>query len=139
MANTYYLGRDPEAVLGESTRFFYALRRNQDGELFFQRIDLLKDQDVVDINKIGIPDDTFEDFEEGIDFFEGIDNNHVNQFPNITYPQYRWDDRSIFYYIDEEGRFVQRINRGYDYPEGISSDESQPPVADSTELGGTYG
>jgi len=122
MANNYYLGRDPEEVLGNSTRYFYAIRRNEDGELFFVRVDLLKDADVsLEVNNPGAPGDTFEDFEEGIDFFEGIRADHEAEYSNMKYPQYRWDDRSIFYYIDNEGRLVQRINRGYTYPVGTSS------------------
>ena len=35
MANSnYYLGRSPEDTLGDSPRYWYALRRNEDGELF---------------------------------------------------------------------------------------------------------
>lgn len=122
MANNYYLGRDPEEVLGQSTRYFYALRRNNDGELFFVRVDNLKDIDEsIEINESGDPNETFEDFEEGIDYLEGIRADHEIEYKNLKYPQYRWDDRSIFYYIDSEGKLVQRINRGYTYPTGVSS------------------
>jgi hypothetical protein len=121
MANNYYLGRDPEDVLGASTQYFYAMRRNEDGELFFVRTDLLKDADaIVEVNEPGAPSDTFEDFEEGIDYFEGIRADHEAEYANMKYPQYRWDERSIFYYIDDEGRLVQRINRGYSYDNGVS-------------------
>jgi len=121
MANNYYLGRDPEEVLGQSTRYLYAMRRNDDGELFFVRTDLLKDADaIVEVNNPGAPGDTFEDFEEGIDYFEGIRIDHEPEYSNMKYPQYRWDERSIFYYVDSEGRLVQRINRGYTYSSGVS-------------------
>jgi len=119
--SNYYLGRNPDDILGEGTRYFYGLRRNDDGELFLVRVDLVIDQDVVEVNAPGDPAETFEDFEEGIDYFEGISLDHEIEFENLIYPQYRWDNRSIFYYIDEEGRLVQRINRGYEYPTGVSS------------------
>lgn len=123
MANNYYLGRDPEEVLGDSPQFFYAIRRNDDGELFLIRSDQLKDPtDEITINVEGAPAGNFEDFEPGIDYFEGIRADHEVEYANMFYPQYRWDNRAIFYYVNESGNLVQRINKGYAYPEGISSD-----------------
>lgn len=121
MANPYYLGRDSVEVLGGAQRFFYAIRRNMDGELFIIRSDQLKDAtDVIEINMPGAESGTFEDFEAGVDYFEGITADHEVVFDNLKYPQYRWDDRSLFYYIDDEGRLTIRINKGYTYPDGIS-------------------
>lgn len=123
-ANNYYFGRDPVETLGESPRYFYAVRRNQDGELFLVRSDQIKDDDSYVINVTGDPADNFEDFEVGIDFFEGTLQDHEPAYDNLKYTQYRWDDRSIFYYVDSDGQFVQRINQGLTYPSGISSDGS---------------
>jgi hypothetical protein len=64
--------------------------------------------------------ENFEDFEPGIDYFEGVDAEHNKLFDNMKYTQYRWDDRSIFYYVDREGNLIQRIFQGYTYPTGIS-------------------
>ena len=123
MASNYYLGRDPEEILGNSPRFFYGLRRNEDGELFLVRSDMITDSaDIIDINASGNPAETFEDFEEGVDYFEGIRTDHQIEFDNLKYPQYRWDDRSLFYYVDDEGRFTVRINKGYTYPTGVSEE-----------------
>lgn len=119
--SNYYFGRTPIETLGDSPRYWYALRRNDDGELFLVRSDQLTDKDSYEINIPGAPGGNFEDFEAGIDFFEGVDEDHQLQYANMFYTQYRWDDRSIFYYIDDEGRLAQRINVGYEYPEGISS------------------
>lgn len=123
-ANNYYFGRDPVETLGASPRYFYAIRRNQDGELFLVRSDQIKDDDAYVINITGDALNNFEDFEVGIDFFEGILQDHEPAFDNLKYTQYRWDDRSIFYYVDSDGQFVQRINQGLIYPSGISSDGS---------------
>jgi hypothetical protein len=120
-ASNYYLGRDPIDTLGQSPRYWYALRRNQDGELFIVRSDQLTDKDAYEINIPGDPADNFEDFEPGVDFFDGIDIEHEPEFENMYYPQYRWDDRSIFYYVDSQGQLIQRINQGYTYPTGTSS------------------
>lgn len=121
MANTYYIGTSPEDALGDSPRYFYAIRRNSDGELFLVRSDQLKDKDTIEVNIPGAPGENFEDFEPGVDYFEGIQNNHELAFDNLKYTQYRWDNRSILYYIDSEGQLVERINYSYDYPTGISS------------------
>lgn len=119
--NNYYFGRNPAESLGDSPRFWYALRRNEDGELFLVRSDQLTDLDSYELNIPGPSNEDFEDFEPGIDFLEGINQNHELEYDNLFYPQYKWDDRSLFYYIDNEGMFVLRINRGYTYPPGISS------------------
>ena len=122
MSNSnYYLGRDPVETLGDSPRYWYALRRNQDGELFIVRSDQVTDKEAYEINIPGDPTENFEDFEPGVDFFDGVDAEHELEYENMYYPQYRWDNRSIFYYVNSEGVLVQRINQGYTYPTGTST------------------
>lgn len=121
MPNPYYFGQSPDESLGDSPRYLYLVRRNDDGEIFLRRVDNLKDKDTVDINLPGAPSGTFEDFEPGVDFFDGIAADHEVNYENMYYKQYRWDQRSMLYYIDDEGMLVQRINQNYDYPTGISS------------------
>ena len=122
MSNSnYYLGRDPVETLGDSPRYWYALRRNQDGELFIVRSDQVTDKDSYEINIPGDPTENFENFVPGTDFLDGIKEDHEPEYENMYYTQYRWDDRSIFYYVDAQGMLVQRINQGYSYPTGISS------------------
>jgi hypothetical protein len=123
MANAYYLGRTPEEVLGNSPRYWYALRRNVDGELFLVRSDQVLDTDSYELNIPGPPEEDFIDFVVGTDYLDGIDTSHEKPKENMYYPQYRWDSRSLFYYVDDEGMFTVRINRGYNYPSGISSAE----------------
>ena len=121
MSSNYYLGTTPIENLGDSPRYWYALRRNEDGELYIVRSDQLTDFTNYDINIPGPPEENFEDFEPGIDYFEGIDADHEPEYDNMYYTQYRWDNRSMFYYVDDQGQLVQRIFRTYEYPEGISS------------------
>lgn len=122
MADAYFLGSTPQETLGQSTRFFYGLRRNDDGELFFVRTDQLRGLDeAVELNIPGVADDNYEDFKAGTDYLDGIDVDHNTVNPNLKYPQYKWDDRPLFYYVDSNGYLVIRINRGYTYPTGISS------------------
>jgi hypothetical protein len=119
--NNYYLGRDPVETLGQSPRYWYALRRNDDGELYIVRSDQVTDKESYTINEVGDPTENFEDFEPGIDYFEGVDEEHNKTKDNMKYTQYRWDDRSIFYYVDSDGNLIQRIFQGYSYPSGIST------------------
>lgn len=119
--SNYYLGRSPIEVLGDSPQYFYGMRRNDDGELFLVRSDQLMDDGDVELNYPGSPAETFDDFEAGVDYFDGIDENHNILYDNLKYPQYKWDDRSIFYYVDNQGQLVMRINKFYSYPAGIST------------------
>jgi hypothetical protein len=122
---THYVGNTPQDVLaGIIKRYFYGIRRNIDGELFLIRSDQLaagQDNPVV-INDIGEAEDNFPDFEEGIDFLDGIDEDHKIVYDNLRYPQIKWEGRSITYFIDEaSGEFTLRVSEGYDFPTNISS------------------
>jgi hypothetical protein len=121
-ASNYYFGEDPEKRLGDSPRYFYGIRRNAKGSLFLIRSDQSKDKETIQINIPGNDEDNFGEFEVAVDFIEGVDVNHNPVYPNMKYPQYRWDDRSIFYYVNDDGELVARINNGYAYPSGTSED-----------------
>ena len=121
---SYYIGTSPTDVIGSFIkRYFYGMRRNDDGELFLIVADQLAGiQDSVTINELGIAEDNFLDFEEGIDFLDGIDANHNIVYKNLRYQQIRWDDRSLVYYVEPNtGQFVQRVTETYVYPDGISA------------------
>jgi hypothetical protein len=114
---SYYLGTNPsELTGGQNTRYFYAIRRTDDGLLYFVKIDQLKDDDAITINNPGLNQNDFTEFEYGIDFFDGrLEEDHSSPYSNLQWDQYRWEDRSIFYYIDDNGEFVVRINKEYIY------------------------
>lgn len=121
---SYYIGTSPTDVIGSFIkRYFYGMRRNDDGELFLIVADQLAgNQDSVTINELGVAEDNFLDFEEGIDFLDGIDANHNIVYKNLRYQQIRWDDRSLVYYVEPNtGQFVQRVTETYVYPDGISA------------------
>jgi len=120
--NNYYLGNDPYSNLGDTPRFFYGMRKNSNGSLFVERSDQLKGADAITINNPGEASGNYNDFEVGIDFYEGIDINHNPVFDNLKYQQYRWDDRSVFYYVNDDGELVARVNNGYEYTPGTSED-----------------
>ncbi len=122
MPSTYYLGTSPDEALGDSPRYWYALRRNEDGEVFLLRSDQLKDKESIELNIPGVPEENFEDFVPGIDYLDGIKADHEVEYDNLVWTQYRWDNRNMLYYIgQDEGRLIQRINQGYVYPDGTSS------------------
>lgn len=122
LGNNYYLGTDPYTALGDTPRFLYGLRKNENGSLFMLRLDNIRDKEAATINIPGEETDNYNDFEVGVDFLEGIDVNHNLAYLNLKYPQYRWDDRSLFYYVDEDGQLVVRINNGHVYDNGSSEE-----------------
>ena len=122
---TYYIGTSPTDVIGSFIkRYFYGLRRNDDGELFLIQSDQLAggDENIVVINDLGVAEESYQDFEEGIDFLSGINEDHEIVYNNLRYPQFKWDNRSLTYFIDpNDGQFIQRLSEKYVYPENISS------------------
>ena len=119
---SHYIGNSPDSIInGFIKRYFYGMRRNDDGELFLIRQDQLRPDGTATINDIGIGDNNFPDFEEGIDYLEGLDANHDIVYENLRYPQIKWDGRLLTYYVDPtDGQFIVRISQDYDYPDNIS-------------------
>jgi len=121
MAGPFNLGEiNQEELLGVGVpRYLYAMRRTDDGELYVNRFDQLSNTDSITINQNGTTDGNYDQFETGVDFFEGRDVNHELVYDNLNYEQYRWDGRSLWYYINDDGELVVRINGTYSYPSGI--------------------
>ena len=119
---SHYIGNSPESIVqGFIKQYFYGMRRNEDGELFLLRVDQLSGQGTATINDIGVGENNYPDFEEGIDFLEGIDANHNIVYDNLRYQQIKWDGRLLTYYIDPtDGQFIARISEDYVYPDNIS-------------------
>lgn len=122
MSNNYLFGRNAEEILGGNPRYFYGLRRTDNGELFLSKVDQTSPTDSVQINAPGDPSNNYDDFQVGQDFNEGRDVYHNKVFENLNYEQYRWDDRSVYYYVNEQGELVVRVNQKYTYDENSSSD-----------------
>lgn len=119
---SHYIGNNPESIInGFIKRYFYGMRRNDDSELFLIRQDQLSGEGSAVINDIGVGENNFPDFEEGIDYLEGIDENHDVVYENLRYQQIKWDGRLLTYYIDPvDGQFIVRISEDYVYPDNIS-------------------
>lgn len=118
-----YIGSNPDQIYGAvENRFFYGLRRTDQGELFVAKADQTKKDASISVNKPGDPLDNFSSFQEGQDFYEGRDVNHNIVYENLSYEQFRWDNRNIYYYVNNEGELVARINQNFTYDENSSSE-----------------
>jgi hypothetical protein len=116
---TYYVGNEYNLsdLLGEGNpRFFYGLRRTDDGMLYFDKIDQLSSTDTLTVNVPGSSSNNFENFEYGIDFFDGRSaTDHSRPYPNLYFDQYRFDSKNCYYYINTNGELIVRINQAYTY------------------------
>ena len=116
---TYYIGNEnsiTEILGADNPRYFYALRRTDDGQLYFAKIDQIKDTESITVNVAGSNENNFESFEYGVDYFDGrLAEDHSRPFPNLYYDQYRWDSKNCNYYINGNGELVVRINQAYPY------------------------
>jgi len=77
------------------------------------------------VNIPGDPEDNFDNLEEGQNFFEGRDNTHKKVYDNLNYEQFKWDNRNIMYYVDDEGHLVARINQNYTYDPLSAADSNE--------------
>jgi hypothetical protein len=110
-SSPHYAGANISEALGENKRWFYALRRTDEGTLYLTRVDQLTSTEAVIINDQGLPENDFEEFEYGVDFFDGRDaNDHSRPYLNLHFDQYRWDNQTVYYYINANGEFVVRVN-----------------------------
>ena len=117
-----YTGTTPDHINGAiPDRYFYGLRRTDNGELFIGKMDQMSTTDNVTINNPGDPTKNYPSFQEGQDFYEGRDVNHNLVYENLNYEQLRWDGRNISYYINSEGELIARVNHSFTYDENSSS------------------
>ena len=115
-----FLGQSiSELVSQTDARYFYGFRRTDNGELYLAKVDQLKAGESVQINNEGDPAGNYEDFEQGENFFEGRDVKHQKVYKNLNYEQYKWDNRSLLYYIDDDGQLVLKVNEDHTYPTGV--------------------
>jgi len=116
---TYYVGNEYSVndILGEGNpRYFYGLQRLDDGTLYFYKVDQIASSAAITVNVPGPSAYNFEDFEYGVDFFDGrLATDHSRPYPNLVFDQYRWDSKNCYYYLDSSGELVVRINQAYTY------------------------
>lgn len=117
---TYYVGQEAigQGLLGEgNVRYFYGMRRTDDGVLYFTKVDQLADNDTaITVNNPGLAENDFEEFEYGVDYFDGrLADDHSRPYSNLYFDQYRWDTVNAYYYINGNGELIVRLNKAYTY------------------------
>jgi len=117
MSGNYYIGDTSISdILGDSPRYFYGLQRTDDGSLYFYKVDQITSAASIVLNNPGPNTQNFENFEYGVDFFDGrLATDHSRPYANLIFDQYRWDSKNCYYYIDSTGSLVVRINQAYTY------------------------
>ena len=84
MSETFGIGiEDLQQSLGNA-RYFYGLRRTDQGTLYLVKADLLELEDGVIVNKPGAPSQNYNDFSRGQDFFDGKDTEHKKVFETVS-------------------------------------------------------
>jgi len=64
----------------------------------------------------------FDQFEEGVDFFEGVDNTtRMPNYVGLNYEQYKWSPDDLYYYIDGNGVLSVRVDVPYNYSFGVTT------------------
>lgn len=122
-ANNYYLGQTPEEFFNKNERYFYGIRRDENGFLALSKINMDSSTDSIEVNNLnttGSIEQTYDGFEEGVDFFDGVDAARNKNFQGLKYEQYKWSADDLYYYVDGNGQLCVRINVPYNYSEGIT-------------------
>ena len=120
MADTFVIGKTVAEALGGSTnRYFYGLKVDEEGTLYFGRVDITSSDDLIIFDTIP-PDDLSDISIPGDDFFDGKDpDTHEVLDPSLRYQQFRWDSRLISYYLDADGVFSAIIGSDRSYPTDV--------------------
>lgn len=117
-----YVGYTPDLILNAlSDKFFYGMRRTDEGELFLTKVDLSKKGSAININNPGDPEENYPNFQTGQNFYEGRDINHDIVYDNLNNEQFLWEDSNIFFYVNSEGELVARFNEVFTYDDTVSS------------------
>jgi hypothetical protein len=87
--------------------YFYALRRDDDGNLFIRRDDVANDTvspNIFGLNKPAEFDGNFID----VDYDAGRNTDHTLEHPieDVLYEQWYWDNKLASFYIDADGELV---------------------------------
>jgi len=111
MASPFVLGAESGSSSGD-LRYFYALRKDDDGTLYVSRVDLNTKGDAVDLFP-NLPPAEFEGFTiPGDDYFDNrdaTDKTLTHPRDQVKYEQWRWDERLLSYFINEDGVFTIAI------------------------------
>lgn len=123
MANNYYLGQTPAEFMNQTPRYFYGITRTTDGFLTLTKINMDTSTESIsleNLNAVGEVADVYDGFEEGVDFFDGIDpKTRMPNYSGSNFEQYRWSADDSYYYVDSNGVLCVRIDVPYNYSAGV--------------------
>ena len=116
---TQYIGRVPQGI--DSNRYFYALRRSEDGTLYINRVDISSASDSIDLFIDPVAENLADKFDlDSVEYYDGrsaTTRELVDE--NLRYEQWRWDKKFISYYIDADGEFIASVGENRTYPEDV--------------------
>lgn len=123
MANNYYLGQTPVEFMNQTPRYFYGLTRTDDGFLKLTKINMDTSTESISLENlktVGDVSDVYDGFEEGVDFFDGIDpTTRMPNYTGMNFEQYRWSADDAYYYVDGNGVLCVRVDVPYNYASGM--------------------
>jgi hypothetical protein len=123
-SSNYYLGQTPEEFLNRASRYFYGESRTTDGFLKITKVDLTQTSDSVSLQNLNagvFNSNSVPDFEEGVDFFDGVDaTTKMPNYIGINFEQYKWTQDDLYYYVDGDGVLSVRVDVPYGYTEGAT-------------------
>ena len=117
MANNFNLGHSPEFFLNQTARYFYGMSRTDDWFIKITKVNLDSDLEPVSISDAT---GTYDNFEEGVDFFEGVDGtSKMPNYSGMNFEQYKWSADDLYYYVDANGILSVRVDTPYNYSFGV--------------------
>jgi hypothetical protein len=133
MNGTHVIGTSIDSYNNSDPHYFYALRRNNDGDLYLCRVDINDNSEEVKLFGVDTPVE-FENIAfPGEDYHNNRDpDTHELEYTTeqVKYEQWRWDNRFISYYLNDDGEFIVAI--GKDIP--LRSIDSIIPDSPTTQV-----
>jgi hypothetical protein len=92
--------------------YFYALRRDDEGNLFIRRDDVANEANSIDVFGLNKPVEFDGNF-IGVDYDAGRNSDHTleNTIEDVKYEQWYWDTKLASFYIDADGELVAAYGR----------------------------
>ena len=119
MAHVIGASAEGYANLDERPRYYYGLRRDEEGTLYIGSADLKDPTDTVRLYSQPLTRDgglSALPFHEFFNQRELYDTDAVNPEEALYYQQWRIDKVKISYYIDDNGEFVASVGADRSYP-----------------------
>jgi len=94
---------------------FHGFRRDDDGLLYYNRVDLSNSNASVNLTDGSVlDDDTTTSVDLNNSSFGGGRNN-MGKRKGVTYEQWLIDSNQVYFYVNSDGFLVARMNQSYTY------------------------